>query len=558
LALREILAKFGFEYDKPKLKEVDRGIQSTKDTLTGVLKTLAGVAFLNGVKNFIGGIEQLGSHLNDLSEQTGVSTDSIQLFQFITGQAGVEAEEASAAIRKLSVSLGKAAEGGGDQAAAFTELGIAFQDSSGGARKLDDVLPELFASFGAITDDGKAARLAVDLFGKSGVKMLGALKQGAPGFEAFRAEFEALGGGLSAEAIAAADEYGDSLFKLNFAFTGIKSVIGAEVFPMLTGLIGHFTTAVGWVRKMAKGTEMAKGLMIALGITGVAAIVALLAPFAPVIAAISVLTLLFDDLINFIEGNDSVIGAALNGIFGEGTAGKVRAGLQDIGKAVSEFFTDLLKHPIKFKEDLELLFKGLSNDVRKFLGMSVEDSGIALPDSQKRENAARRQTESEDTIPTFGSKGLTEMIGNDWLLNKLGVVDFRTFGKKSARADTPSAPFTATSAGPQGEVPVPTPGAPLPVKVETGSVSSGDWFSRIADSFGNFVGLQQTAALPAAAVPGSVGAPVNTVQQTNTNHFHVSAGTPAEVSSAVEKGVTGGLGNERRNALAQLENRGGN
>jgi hypothetical protein len=575
MALREILAKFGFEYDKAKLREVDAGVEKTKGTLQGVLATLAGAVFFNGVKNFIHGIEQLGSGLNDLSEQTGAGTESIQLFQFVTGQAGVEAEESAASIRKLSVTIGNAASGGAEQAKAFNELGIAFKDSQGHARSLDDVLPELFESFGKITDDAKASRLAVDLFGRSGVKMLGALKQGKAGFEAYREEFEALGGGMSAEAIAAADEYGDSLFKLNFAFTGMKSIIGAEVFPILTELVGHFTDMVAFARRFTKDTNLVKAAMVSLSIVGVAAITALLGPFAPIIAAVGALTLVIDDFISFLKGEDSLIGAIFNDLFGKETTSKIRAGLLDVGEEVKAFFEDLIKHPKKFVEDMTLLFKGISSDVRKFLGLSSEaeskvDRGVAVtPQQQAQADSDRAFFES---LPeTFGSKGLSKMIVQDKYINDIfgreNVLGW--FGKNSDGSNKGNAAQPAPVMMPGGwatpEPMQPSPawdstqgkGTAEPVPVAL-SKPPDDWFSGLANSFGSIFGIEPGAVAPAqVAVPGQAAGATNTLEQTNHNHFHLTTETPEELKAAVEQGATNALGNERRNAQMALEQAGG-
>lgn len=579
-ALREILAKFGFDYDKSKLAQIDAAVENTKKKTEGATDSaslfnkafaaLGAGAVIAGIKGFIGGIEHLGSSLNDLSEQTGAGAQSIQLFQFITGQSGVAAEEADAAIRKLSVTLGNAAAGGGEQAKAFTELGLAYKDSSGHARKLDDVLPELFESFGKITDDAKASRLAVDLFGRSGVRMLGALKQGKPGFAAFRAEFEELGGGLSDEAIKAADEYGDSLFKLNFAFTSIKSMIGAELFPKLTELVGGFAKGVSVARRFAKDTNLVQAAMVALGIAGVAAITALLAPFAPIIAAVSALTLVIDDFIGFLKGEDSLIGAIFNDLFGKETTAKIKGGLSDIGTEVKAFFEDLIKHPKKFVEDIELLFKGVSAGVKKFFGLSSEaefqaQKGTAVTDQQKAQ--AKSDEAFFNSLPeTFGSKNLSRFV-----YNQVGGL----FGKDTALSlfgrnpdgsmKEGSNPFTPTSAATENgwaktELPEsaqPKPQEPVKVAVES---QPEDWFAHIANSFGNLIGVQTTgtAAPVVAPVPGGPQQPSqNTVQQTNTNHFHISADTPEELQSAVEKGATNAIGNERRAALAALESHGG-
>lgn len=558
MALREILAKFGFEFDKAKLREVNKEVEGTKDGIASVFKVLAAGAFIAGIKSFVGGIEHLGSSLNDLSEQTGLGTDNIQLFQYVAGTAGVEAEETSAAIRKLGVTLGNAAAGGADQAKAFTELGVKFSDAAGHARSLDDVFPDLIESFGKITDDGKASRLAVDLFGRSGVKLLGFLKQGKAGLEQFRGEFEALGGGMSAEAIKAADEYGDSLVGLDVAFTGLKSLIGAELFPILTDLVGYFTQGVAWLRHISKETELVKGGLIALGLAGVVALTALLAPFAPIIAAVATLTLFFDDLINFVEGNDSVIGAALNGLFGPDTAEKVRGNLNDFGKMIKDFFEDLIREPKKFFDELKKLYE----DIQNF----QNSSGVADRVSKAVSGGKLDLTDGGITEAILG-KGAREAIWGSQATPNGGVAQpstAETMGKAAdSFAEDPIAAIKKTF----GEIFAPSPTQELQKtyyqNVPAGqSPSDGKPDEGILDAlkFMFSVGSPTAqASIPiTAAVPGAPGtAPVNQLTQTVSNTFNLSADTPEAMRDAVVKGTTEGMGNERRNAQVSLESVGG-
>lgn len=508
MALREVLAKFGFEFDKAKLREVNSQVEQTEGLLKSAVGLLAGATLFHGIKSFVEDLEHTGSALKDLEEQTGLSAQNIQLFEYGAGLAGVKTEEWELATRKLAQSLGGAGEGAKQQNAAFAALGVHIKGADGQTRSLNEVLPDIVEGFGKIDDPSKKARLAVDLFGRSGVKLVGFLSEGKDGLDKLRQEFEELGGGFSEETIKAADAYGDNLLRLNVAATSLKSTLGNEILPVLSDIVRFIAKTIGKIREFAKGTELAKGTMIALGVAGVAGLTALLAPFAPIIAAVSALSLGLDDLINFLEGNDSLIGDALNKFLGEGGAEKVRTYLNDIGNEVANFFADLIKHPQKFFDDLAKMIDDQVNkipllgELNKFLG-------------------------ENPIVPTPG--------GGVMPVNK-DVHPTRDLLEKIVQPTTPEQ-YAQLEKQVRGEVPPPPP--------------SDDWFAKLANTLfgGGTAGIP--AGFPATApVPGQ---PVNQIDQQNRVNITVQHDTPEEISRAVEQGATNALGNERRAALAALD-----
>src|SRR6266496_4175466 len=109
MALREVLARFGFDFDKSKLDQVDKHVEKTKGHIEhatheghGLLGLFAGHFVFHALENFVEGIANTAVGLKHLSDQTGLTTDNIQLFEYGAGLAGIKTEEFELSVRKLS------------------------------------------------------------------------------------------------------------------------------------------------------------------------------------------------------------------------------------------------------------------------------------------------------------------------------------------------------------------------------------------------------------------------------------------------------------------------
>lgn len=117
-----------------------------------------------------------------------------------------------------------------------------------------------------------------------------------------------------------ADEFGDSMDDLKHSFRSIWLNVSEFVLPPLTWVMEKFTAVTTFMRKHGR---FAQGVLIALGtavtifllpplISAATAVWAMIAPFALVGAAVIAVglafALLYDDVMTFLDGGDSLIG----------------------------------------------------------------------------------------------------------------------------------------------------------------------------------------------------------------------------------------------------------
>lgn len=352
MALREILAHFGFSFDKAALHEAGAAINAVKHNAHGagiglnhLAEGLKGAfaAFIAGeVAHITHEIAEQGAALQDLSQQTGLSTNDLQAWTLEAQLSGASAEDFTMGLRKLSRELATGVDETGQQSKLFKQLHISAKDASGGARDLADVLPEIAEKFKHLTNGAQKSALAQQLFGRAGTRLVPLLSKGAEGIEEMKKQFEELGGGFSPEAIKRSKEYEDSLIKLNFTFFAFKSLLATSVFPILSDVIGSLTHGSVEAGKWLKETTLLGNGVKALAALLTGKLLLALAPFLlPGLKFIAIF-LAIDDLLAFLEGKDSIIGSILNSWFGNGTATVVRQWANDAATAIKGTFIGAL------------------------------------------------------------------------------------------------------------------------------------------------------------------------------------------------------------------------
>jgi phage-related protein len=201
----------------------------------------------------------------------------------------------------------------------FKELGISMVDANGKARDVMEVLPELADSFEKLTKQesaGLGRKLGLD----PGTIML--LQQGRREVDAQIARQKELGT-VTKEAAEIAGKFNDQYDDTAKVFRSLFTTVGTTILPLFTRILSGVADIGGF---FAKHSDFIVGLLIALGaaitvyalpplVSMAVAAVTAFAPFllmGALIAGVAVaFALLYDDVKNFIDGNDSLIGQIL-------------------------------------------------------------------------------------------------------------------------------------------------------------------------------------------------------------------------------------------------------
>lgn len=182
----------------------------------------AGVAIAGGVlvsklKDLVTESLDYASSLGEVAAQLGVTTNALQEYRFIATQVGLSQEEMDNSLGKLTKSLGEAALGAKAPAAAFAKLGIDVRSFLQNGGDAGSALPLIADGLSKIGTESEKAAVLVDIFGKSGQKLLPLLNDGSIALEEFRKQAHEMGVVLSMEQIQNADETADKISALQEA-----------------------------------------------------------------------------------------------------------------------------------------------------------------------------------------------------------------------------------------------------------------------------------------------------------------------------------------------------
>ena len=262
MIVRELFARLGLSVDAASFAVANQMLGVARAGL-GSLVNVA-VRAGEGLTEVIAKTVETASALNDTSSALGVTTEAIQELGYAAAQNGSSVEGMSDGLRKLSINMQTAAEGGAEAAQAFARLGVSVTQG-GKLRAVDDVLGDIAEKFkpSNMPDGARKVALAVDLFGRSGASLIPTLKEGRDGLAKLRQEARDLGIVLDGTVIAAGDELGDTWDKLKLAADGLRFAIAG---PLLGSINESVTAVIAWVK--ANRTLLAQRLQVVFGALG--------------------------------------------------------------------------------------------------------------------------------------------------------------------------------------------------------------------------------------------------------------------------------------------------
>lgn len=205
-----------------------------------------------GLVAFIKKATDAGDEIAKTAQKIGISTDKLQELRYAAASAGVKTEDFDNAMLQLSKRLGENTDQVTEVAKALGRLGLSMADVKG--KDAADVFSMVADRISRIPDPMDRARIATDLFGKSGQQLLPILMSGAKGIAALSEEARKLGLVISADTLKKAEEANDEFTKMSVALKAAGVNISVGFLPALKELRGIMTSPdfQDGVRNLAK------------------------------------------------------------------------------------------------------------------------------------------------------------------------------------------------------------------------------------------------------------------------------------------------------------------
>jgi hypothetical protein len=182
-------------------------------------------------------------HINDQAHKLGMSYRDLNTIQLALGEsAGVEAEDISKAMQKLSIGVTEAITSGkGAHADALKTLGLSASDIGGmnGVAQLEKITNAMVK----IDSQAERLRLTFDLFGKTGSQLVAGFDEGGGKLAEMARYADEVGLNLSGPVVEGINNANDSLGRLKMATQGWLAQLTGGAAPALGVMADHMANA---------------------------------------------------------------------------------------------------------------------------------------------------------------------------------------------------------------------------------------------------------------------------------------------------------------------------
>ena len=168
--------------------------------------------------------------LNTLSKQTGFSTEELQRMQYAADLVDVSVEDITGALRKFKTKVDPANK-------ALATLGVSTTNADGSMRDVTDVFYDALQALSAIGNETEKDQLAMELFGKGADSLAGIIDDGGAAMQALGDEAAGLGLILDQDTLDSLNTTNDTIDKMKGQISGIMTVIGTQVVPVVAPLL---------------------------------------------------------------------------------------------------------------------------------------------------------------------------------------------------------------------------------------------------------------------------------------------------------------------------------
>ncbi|MGW9066998.1 phage tail tape measure protein [Achromobacter animicus] len=537
-----------------------------------ILATVAASKALETFNNHVQTVEQI----RNTSDALGVAIEDVDAFGKAIERMGGDAQGARDSLTDMAESIGEAlqdVESG--RAKTFKALGISLKDVNGQAKNAVQGMVELA---GAVEGMGREqAVFRIKELGITDNRSVELLLKGRQEVERMlRVQKEQ--GVVTKESAERVRVYSEALAKLKQSAGVATSGIVDWILPAITRFIQMLDSVVTWMNRhdtFVKGffiglTTILTAMFLPAVVSATAAVWALIAPFlavaAPIAAVVALFALLYDDVMNFLDGNDSLIGQISEKypIVGEtvkamaeavqtafqwvveaiaaswevikGFPDKVVGAFSSMGASIRDIFDGIVKVVRSAWDYVGSVFESVSSVIKrigKWLGFGSGDDDIQITATTVSKGVSDAEAKAAENKRAAESAEVEDLpaVQNDprW--------------RRGARpkAEPPRTEFAQSQPAAQSREPIRQIEA-NPIHAE-GKMAESVNMARAS--------LDTAAANPVNSITSNaISNASNTHNETNVQVGHVTVQTQATDSQGISQSIGGELKDELRNLQA--------
>lgn len=187
------------------------------------------------LKQAVTAFMDFGDSISKTSQRVGIGVESLGALKFAAEQCGANFQILTEGIKSFQNQLGAANMGDAAAIGKLGKAGLSAGDFAGLPE--EEQLMKLADHIAAIGDKSEQTSVAIELFGKSGFKLLPFLQEGSAGIKKLMAEGKEIGAVLGEDAVTGAVNLADAMNRLKTSSKAIGMQIMGSLAPALTSML---------------------------------------------------------------------------------------------------------------------------------------------------------------------------------------------------------------------------------------------------------------------------------------------------------------------------------
>lgn len=240
----------------------------------------AGTIAAGGVMKLSNSSASAADRIDKMSQKIGISRKSYQELDFACSQSGTSVDSLKMGIKTLTSVMDTTAAGTSKSKTALEQLGVAATDSSGKLRGQEEVMWECFSKLQSLGNQTEKARLATELFGKSGSELMPMLNGASGSIEEMRKKANELGLVMSDKAVDSGVKFTDSMDQAKRSIQALANKAGSALLPSLNNIVQGFIGLVTGQKKSTSQIEKGFNDLIAKITSNIPKVLQVITPLA--------------------------------------------------------------------------------------------------------------------------------------------------------------------------------------------------------------------------------------------------------------------------------------
>lgn len=211
---------------------------------------------------------EAASHLDDLSQKTGLTADALGGLGIVAKASGLSLDTVASGVDKLNKTVALAASGNKAASAAFAAMGISIKGIASSANPAQAALTAIADKFATYANGPEKTRLAMTLLSKAGAELIPVFNQGGQALKD-NAEFFDKYSAQTEKSRANAVAFSLALSRAQTVASGFGNAIAGALAPILTSLANSFIDASKDTDRFSGTISVAKILLEGMAVVGV-------------------------------------------------------------------------------------------------------------------------------------------------------------------------------------------------------------------------------------------------------------------------------------------------